>query len=142
MSLIMPAVAMAALILFVYLMITVLGVSAKMSGALSDDYSRNKSGTPPPDWLANWGRNFTNQFELPVLFFALVALQAAMPDTIDHLQPTLAWVFVGTRYLHTFIHVTINHVGLRFLAHRAGFVVLAIMWVHFAFAVMHASSAG
>jgi hypothetical protein len=36
------------------------------------------------------------------------------------------------------IHVTINNVPLRFLAHRAGFVILAIMWVHFGMALMAA----
>jgi hypothetical protein len=135
-SMMMSAIALAMLSLFVYLMITVLGVMAKSKGALSDDYSKNKSGTPPPDWLANWGRNLTNLFELPILFYVLVAFQTMMPETVDGLQATLAFAFVASRYLHTLIHVTVNNVPLRFLAHRAGFVILAIMWVHFAMAVL------
>jgi hypothetical protein len=139
-SMMMSAIALAMLSLFVYLMVTILGVMAKSKGALSDEFSKNKSGTPPPDWLANWGRNLANLFELPILFYVLVAFQTMMPETIDGLQPTLAFAFVASRYVHTFIHVTINTVALRFLAHRTGFVILAIMWVHFAIAVIHAGS--
>jgi len=137
-SMMMSAVALAVLTLFVYLMLTVLGVSAKASGALSNDYSKNKTGNPPPDWLANWGRNFVNLLELPVLFYALVAFQSLNPDTIDSLQTALAAGFVASRFAHTLIHVTINNVGLRFLAHRAGFAILAFMWIRFGLAVMNA----
>jgi len=137
-TMMMSAAALAMLTLFVYLMVTILGVSAKASGALSDDYSKNKTGSPPPDWLANWGRNFVNLLELPVLFYALVAFQALNPDTVDGLQTALAAGFVASRFAHTLIHVTINNVGLRFLAHRAGFVILAYMWIRFGMTLMSA----
>lgn len=137
-TMMLSAVALALLTLFVYLMLTVLGVAAKASGKLSDEYSKNKSGTPPPDGLANWGRNLANLLELPVLFYVLVAFQSINPETITTLQTTLAFAFVASRYLHTLIHVTINSVPLRFLAHRAGFVILAIMWVNFGLALMNA----
>jgi hypothetical protein len=137
-SMMMSVVALALLTLFVYAMITVLGVTAKMSGKLSDDYSKNKTGSPPPDWLANWGRNLVNLCELPVLFYALAAFQMLRPETMDELQVTLAAAFVASRYAHTLIHVTINNVGLRFLAHRAGFVILAVMWVRFGMEIMSA----
>lgn len=134
-DLILAASALAVLTLFVYLMITVLGVMAKARGQLSDSYSRTKAGDPPPDWLANWGRNLANLCELPVLFYALVAVQGLMSGTIDALQITLAWAFVASRYIHTLIHVTINTVALRFLAHRIGFLILAFMWVRFIIAL-------
>ena len=99
-TMMLSAVALALLTLFVYLMLTILGVGAKASGKLSDDYSKNKSGTPPPDGLANWGRNLTNLMELPVLFYVLVAFQAINPETITELQTMLAFAFVVSRYLH------------------------------------------
>lgn len=134
-DMIMAAAAVALLTLFVYLMLTIFGVVAKTRGQLSDAYSRTKAGDPPPDWLANWGRNLANLCELPVIFYALVAFQALMPDTIDSLQVTLAWAFAGSRIAHTLIHVTINNMGLRFLAHRIGFLILAAMWIRFVMAL-------
>ena len=132
---ILAASALALLTLFVYLMLTIFGVIAKSKGQLSEEYSLTKAGTPPPDWLGNWGRNLANLFELPILFYALVLFQAVTPDTIDSLQVTLAWVFVGTRFAHTAVHVSINNMALRFLTHRIGFLILAVMWVRFVLAL-------
>lgn len=132
----LAAAALIGLTLFVYLMITVLGVMANARGQLSAEYSKNKTGAPPPDWLANWGRNLVNLCELPMLFYALVAMHLALTGTADGLQVHLAWAFVASRYIHTLVHVTVNNVGLRFLAHRVGFVILAVMWVKFVLAVM------
>jgi hypothetical protein len=130
-DMVLAAAALALLTLFVYLMLTLLGVVAKTRGQLSEEYSLTKAGTPPPDWLANWGRNFANLCEMPILFYALVGLMAISATAIDALQVTLAWAFVGSRYVHTLIHVTVNSLGLRFLAHRIGFIILAVMWVRF-----------
>ncbi len=129
------AVALAGLTLFVYLMLTIVGVAASASGKLSQEYARTKQGAPPPDGVANWGRNLANLFELPVLFYVLVALHLARPGTADGLQLWLAWAFVASRFLHTLVQVTINAVGLRFLIHRLGFAILVALWVRLALAL-------
>ncbi len=136
-DLVLAATALALLTLFVYLMLTVLGVMAKARGQLSDEYSLTKAGSPPPDWLGNWGRNLANLFELPVLYYALVAAYAAVGSMVevDGLQVTLAWAFAISRIIHTLVHVTINNMALRFLTHRIGFVILAILWIRFAIAI-------
>lgn len=136
-DLVLAATALALLTLFVYLMLTVLGVMAKARGQLSDQYSLTKAGSPPPDWLGNWGRNLANLFELPVLYYALVAAYAAVGSMVevDGLQVTLAWAFAISRIIHTLVHVTINNMALRFLTHRIGFVILAILWIRFAIAI-------
>lgn len=130
--LIFAAIAMAGLTLFVYLMLTLVGVAASARGQLSRDYARTKQGDPPPDGVANWGRNLANLFELPVLFYVLVVLHLVRPGTADGLQLWLAWAFVASRYLHTLVHVTTNTLGLRFLLHRLGFVILAVLWARLA----------
>ena len=33
------------------------------------------------------------------------------------------------------LHVTINNMALRFLTHRIGFLILAVMWVRFVLAL-------
>ncbi|WP_052715648.1 MAPEG family protein [Devosia chinhatensis] len=71
--------------------------------------------------------NFDNQFQLPVLFYvgALLAIlfQPGWPEVV------LAWLFVATRYVHAYIHVTHNRVGKRFMAYAAGLAVLALFWL-------------
>lgn len=134
-SILHAAVALALLTLFVYFLLTILGVIANARGELSKDYSLTKTGAPPPAYIGNAGRNLVNLLELPVLFYALVAFHLAGPIEVSGLQLALAWVFVGLRFLHTLIHVTINTLGLRFLVHRISAIVLAVMWVNFLLAL-------
>lgn len=134
-QLLYAALTLGALSFLVYLLLTVFGVVAAAKGDLSAEYGRTKTGTPPPNWLGNIGRNLVNQFEFPVLFYVLVAFHGAfVPGASDGLQVILGWVFVASRYLHALIHMTFNSMGLRFLTHRIGIIILAVMWGRFAFA--------
>jgi hypothetical protein len=74
---------------------------------------------------------FHNQLELPVLFYALAAF-ALITSRVDAVLVALAWVFVGLRLWHAFIHTTHNNVPRRFYVFLAGAVVLMAMWVYFA----------
>ena len=74
---------------------------------------------------------YSNQFELPVLFYVLVALLIATKHA-DLIMVVLAWVFVLTRIMQAGIHVTFNDVRRRGLAFGAGVLVLLVMWVIFA----------
>ncbi|WP_394693381.1 MAPEG family protein [Hyphobacterium sp.] len=134
-SILHAAAALALLTLFVYFLMTVLGVIANARGELSKEYSLTKTGAPPPPYVGNAGRNLVNLLELPVLFYVLIALHLAGDIEVWGLQLTLAWVFVGLRYLHTLIHITINTIGLRFLVHRISAIVLVAMWLHFLIAL-------
>jgi hypothetical protein len=74
---------------------------------------------------------YDNQFQLPVLFYALVPL-ALITRKADLLFVVLSWIFVATRLAHAAIHTTSNNVQQRFMAFLAGAVVLLIMWIVFA----------
>ena len=84
---------------------------------------------PKPARLA--ANAFHNQFEFPVLFYLLTIL-AVVTKQADVLFVWLAWLFVATRYLHAFIHVTSNRMPHRFYAFIAGVTVLTMMWIRFA----------
>jgi hypothetical protein len=71
-----------------------------------------------------------NQFELPVLFYALMAL-VMITRQADFLLVLLAWVFVILRVLHAYVHVTSNHMARRGPLFGAGAFVLAAMWLIF-----------
>lgn len=75
--------------------------------------------------------NYNHLFELPVLFYVLCALAIASGH-IPGLLPTLAWLFVATRVVHSLIQCSYNKVLHRFAVFLAGFFVVATMWAVFA----------
>lgn len=78
---------------------------------------------------------YHNQFELPVLFYALVAL-ALITKKADLIFVVLSWVFVLSRLVHAYIHTTSNRVPRRFFAYVVGLVVLLVMWAIFAVQIL------
>ena len=72
--------------------------------------------------------NQRNQFELPVLFYAVVAF-ALLSKGVDFLMLLLAWLFVLTRLVHAAIHVGPNKVRWRSPAFALGLLILALMWL-------------
>lgn len=74
---------------------------------------------------------YKNQFEIPVLFYILIAL--ALPlRRADMVIVLLSWVFVVTRFVHAGIFVTSNDLNQRSLAWFAGVLVVFAMWLYFA----------
>lgn len=78
---------------------------------------------------------FHNQFEVPMLFYALVAL-ALLTRQADLVFVVMAWIFVAARLVHAYIYTTSNMVIRRFQAFMAGTTVLMLMWVIFAVRVL------
>jgi hypothetical protein len=84
-----------------------------------------------PESATKIGNCFSNQFEIPVLFYVLIAL--ALPlHKADLVIVLLSWVFVVTRFAHAGIFVTSNNVQQRSLVWFAGVLVLFAMWLYFA----------
>ena len=87
----------------------------------------------PPDQVqsAQIGNCFSNQFEVPVLFYFLIAL--ALPlRRADLFIVLMSWVFVVTRFAHAGIFVTSNNIQQRSTVWFAGVLVLLAMWIYFA----------
>jgi hypothetical protein len=84
-----------------------------------------------PERATQIGNCFSNQFELPVLFYILIALALPLRHA-DLVIVLLSWVFVVTRFSHAGIFVTSNNVQQRSLAWFAGVLVLFAMWLYFA----------
>jgi len=81
------------------------------------------------------GNCYNNQFELPVLFYVLIALAMPIRHT-DFVIVMLSWVFVVARLVHAYIFVTSNDLRARSLAWFAGVLVLLAMWVYFALHIL------
>src|SRR5271167_2925459 len=82
-----------------------------------------KTGIVRPDNVAlrepNWSPHtlqvayaFSNQFELPVLFYVLTILEYVTHNA-GIVFVVLAWVFVLFRYLQAFVRVTNNAIRVR-----------------------------
>lgn len=85
------------------------------------------------DHTARIGNNFLSQFELPVLFIALVILQV-VTKTDDTVQLYLAWAFVAMRVLHMLFHTMFRHNQARVMTFAIAAFILLVMWVRFAIA--------
>ena len=91
-----------------------------------------------PNWptrATQIGNCFKNQFELPLLFYALIALAFPIRHA-DLVIVMLSWVFVVTRFAHAGIFVSSNNVQRRSLVWFAGVLVLFAMWVYFALKIL------
>jgi hypothetical protein len=88
-----------------------------------------------PGRAAQFGNCFSNQFELPLLFYILIALALPLRHA-DLVIVLLSWVFVVTRFAHAGIFVTSNDVRQRSLAWFAGVLVLFAMWLYFALKIL------
>ena len=120
--------------LFVEVVLT-FGLMLWMGVLRNDDY---RSGTVKPQEIAlrepKWparttqvANSFSNQFELPVLFYVLTILEWVTRHA-GVLFVWLAWIFVIFRVLQAYVHVTNNTVRLRGAFYSVAAVVLMIMW--------------
>lgn len=88
-----------------------------------------------PATVRQAGNCFRNQFELPVLFYAVMIL-ALVTRQADGFFVLLAWLFALSRIVHALIHVTSNDIRLRFPSFLVGVLVLFVMWVAFALGIL------
>jgi hypothetical protein len=88
-----------------------------------------------PERVTQVGNCFSNQFELPLLFYVLIALALPLRHA-DFVIVLLSWVFVVTRFAHAGIFVTSNNVQQRGMAWFAGVLVLLAIWLYFALKIL------
>jgi len=74
---------------------------------------------------------YRNQFELPLLFYVLIAIALPLRHA-DLFIVLMSWVFVVIRFAHAGVFVTSNDLGQRSSVWLAGVLVLLAMWIYFA----------
>lgn len=104
-------------------------VRAVRENKVSIKYFRIYQGEIEPEETAKPARHFANLFEAPVLFYAACITAMVTQDTGMVVQ-VLAWIYVAARVLHTVIHLGGNRVRHRLRAYFAGWLVLAVLWIH------------
>jgi hypothetical protein len=91
-----------------------------------------------PNWSARTlqvAYAYSNQFELPVLFYVLTIL-AYVTHLAGLVFVVLAWIFVLFRCLQAFVHVTSNNIRVRGAMFGVAALVLAVMWIMYIVEVM------
>ena len=86
-----------------------------------------------PNWTTRTQQisySFSNQFELPVLFYVLTILEIITRHA-DFVFVVLAWIFVIARLGQAYVHTTSNRVMWRGSIYGVGALVLIVMWVIF-----------
>jgi hypothetical protein len=101
------------------------------------DVALGQSNWPAP--AQQISNAYANQFELPVLFFVLVAL-ALITRKADLLFVVMSWMFVVTRFFHAGIYVTSNRIQHRFTIFLIGAIILILMWIIFALRIFAAEA--
>jgi hypothetical protein len=114
-------------------MFVVFGImfSARRTAILSKEVRMKDIALSPdawPDRAKAAANNFSNQFETPVIFFALILI-ANEVGAKGWVMVTLAWVYVASRVVHTLIHVSSNIVMRRAAAFFVGLLALVAMWI-------------
>jgi hypothetical protein len=113
-------------------------VGARRTALVSRETKIRDIALGQPGWpvrATQIGNCYANQFELPVLFYALIAIALPLRHA-DLVIVMLSWVFVVTRFVHAGIFVSSNDLGRRSSAWLAGVLVLLVMWVYFALKIL------
>jgi hypothetical protein len=126
--LLLPAFVQVALTVYVLIRMGQGRVRAVRSGQLK--YSDVDTKTAYAETVQRFMSNYQSQFELPVLFYAVVAFALAT-GVIDFVLIGLAWAFAGSRLAHSFVHTGSNKIDTRFKVFVAGLVFLVGMWAWF-----------
>lgn len=93
---------------------------------LVDEARRGLHDDAWPENILQINNCIKNQFELPVLFYALIFIAWATSNA-DFVIHMLAWLFVATRIIHAVIHTGSNFVPLRRRFFMAGCLSLMLM---------------
>ena len=112
--------------------------SARTRALTSREISLKDIALGQPNWperATRIGNCFRNQFEVPLLFYSLIALALPLRHA-DLFIVLMSWIFVVTRFAHAGIFVTSNDVRTRSLAWFAGVLVLLAMWIYFALKIL------
>lgn len=135
-ALLWPLLAHIGLIVFLYAWLTVARAQAVRSG--ETDTSCFVLGRDEPLRVARITRNLSNQFELPVLFYALVVLLIAL-GRVTWIDVAAAWVFVAGRVVHTSVQTLTDNVKLRGQVFMINFLAVMALAAHVAWIALEAA---
>ncbi|WP_439629692.1 MAPEG family protein [Shinella sp.] len=121
-----PMIAHVALVFCLYLLLSLRRVSAVKEGRASVAQFRENREEPAESLVVK--NCLANQFELPVLFYA-VSILLYLVDADNPVTVAGGWLFVALRYAHAYVHVTSNRIRYRRPLFIAGLAVVGLLWI-------------
>ncbi|HSN81959.1 MAG TPA: MAPEG family protein [Polyangiales bacterium] len=106
-----PLVAHVLLVLWLFIRLGQVKDRARASGLIDPTVTALDNDAWPED-VRKVANNMRNQFQVPVLFYVLVLVLFAR-GSVDLWALGLAWLFVASRFVHTYIHIGANYVPNR-----------------------------
>lgn len=125
-SIFWPVLAQVLLTFVIYGLVSQRRVAAVRSGQAKPSDYRVPNVEPEPSATA--ARSLTNQFELPVLFFAACIILFVL-GAANMVAVILAWAFALSRIGHAYVHVTSNRLRYRRPLFMAGFFFAIALWL-------------
>jgi hypothetical protein len=125
--LVFPMFAMVLLTVFGLITMFKRRVSSVKAGEIKINYFKAREGSGPSETTVAAERHFSNLFESPVLFYAGCITAMVLPIPGNSIV-YLAWAFVITRLLHSWIHLTSNRVKYRMRAYAVNWLILLALW--------------
>ena len=136
-ALLIPVFGHLCLIQFLFLMVSYQRWMATRHDGV--DYSDLAWKGREPERSRRWAKNLDNQFQLPLLFYSIVAfiwIRTTLADGgtgVPLAQIVLAWLFLFGRMAHTFVQVTTDNVPWRGYIFTINWAALTLMWLLFFF---------
>ena len=124
-----PMLAQFALTLALYVWLSIARKRAVERGEA--EYAAFVLGYDEPLHVARITRNLANQYELPVLFYAIVLMLVTAGD-VTTFDVIAAWVFVVGRVVHTLVQTFTDNVPLRGKVFTISFLAVIAMAGHLA----------
>ena len=120
-----PMIAHVALIFCLYLLLSSRRMGAVREGRAQPDQFRENREEPAESLVVK--NAIANQFELPVLFYA-VSILLYLVDADNTVTVAGGWLFVALRYAHAYVHVTSNRLRQRGALFGIGFALVVCLW--------------
>ena len=123
----LPVLAHVVLIFMLYIYLGIVKSKAVKEGTID----RKKAALDPKAWpepVVKVINNLGNQFESPIIFY-IISIIYYLTNNVDSLLISVMSLYVLTRYMHTYIHVTSNFVPYRFKLFLVGVLILLALTV-------------
>lgn len=123
----LPVLAHVVLIFMLYIYLGIVKSRAVKEGTID----RKKAALDPKAWpesVVKVINNLGNQFESPVIFY-IISIIYYLTNNVDSLLISIMSVYVLTRYMHTYIHITSNFVPYRFRLFLVGVLILLALTI-------------
>lgn len=121
-----PMIAHAALVFGLYILLSTRRVGAVRDGRAKAEQFRENRDEPAESLVVK--NAIANQFELPVLFYA-VSILLYLVDADNPVTVAGGWLFVALRYAHAYVHVTSNRLRYRRPLFIASLLVAMMLWL-------------